>query len=188
LRNYCILGAVLPDIDAVNIVFGSSAYVHYHHTFGHNLFTWALFTSVVTLHCRSWKALLLSFLTFGAHLLADAKLSAWKLYLFWPFSMKGYVLPHSIGLESPINTHLVYYSFALVALLAFVYKRTPIDIFAPKLDQLLLSLIKKKNLRCSICNKGANQICAKCGKPVCGRHTTVTREISILCPNCRNTN
>jgi hypothetical protein len=184
LRNYCLLGAILPDIDAITILFGSSAYAHYHHTFGHNVFTWALFTGIATLHCRSWKALVVSFLSFGTHLLADAKLSAWELYFFWPFSIKGYVLPHSIGLESPINTHLVYYSFVVVALLALIYRRTPIDIFAPRLDQLLMSAFKKKNFRCHVCGTGANQTCDACGEPVCTRHITVQRNLSVICPEC----
>jgi len=85
---------------------------------------------------RSVRALLLSFLAFGSHLLADAEFSGWDLYLFWPFSTRGYSFPGAVGLEAPINTHLVYYSFVVVGLLALIYKRTPLDIFSPRLDQL----------------------------------------------------
>ena len=41
LRRYCVLGAILPDIDALSYIFGPQAYGRWHHTFGHNVFLWA---------------------------------------------------------------------------------------------------------------------------------------------------
>src|SRR6185503_18875084 len=91
VRNYCTVGAVLPDIDAVMYAFGPLAYGQWHHTFGHNVFLWAAFTGWVGWRCQSWRAALLAFLSFGSHLLTDAQFSGWKQYLFWPVSHKGYV-------------------------------------------------------------------------------------------------
>ncbi len=184
LRNYCVLGAVLPDVDAVALLFGGDAYAHFHHTFGHNIFAWALFTGWVTIRCRSWKAFLLSFICFGTHLLADAKFSLWQIQLFWPLTDWGFMFPNSISLLAPINTHLVYYSFLLVALLSLIYRRTPVDIFSPKLDQLLISFFRKKRLQCHVCGKGSNQTCSSCGGPVCFSHGAVQKNLTLLCPTC----
>src|SRR6266850_2243705 len=175
LRNWCVLGAILPDIDAFPYVFGAQYYGRWHHTFGHNVFLWAAFMGWVTFKCRSVRALLLSFLAFGSHLLADAEFSGWDLYLFWPFSTRGYSFPGAVGLEAPINTHLVYYSFVVVGLLALIYKRTPLDIFSPRLDQLLISFFRRKDLICSFCQRPCNQRCAECKRPVCARHSAVTK-------------
>ena len=89
LRNYTVIGAVLPDIDAAPYVLGPYYYGLYHHTFGHNVFLWLLWALGGALACRSWKAGLLGLVAFGSHLLTDAYLSNWLLYLFWPFSRKG---------------------------------------------------------------------------------------------------
>jgi membrane-bound metal-dependent hydrolase YbcI (DUF457 family) len=184
LRKWCVIGAVLPDIDAAPYLFGAEAYARWHHTFGHNVFFWALFVGYVTYRFRSLRAFLLSFLSFGSHLLTDAKLSGWDLYLFWPLSHEGYRFPRSFGLEAPINTQLVYYSFVAIALLALIYRRTPIDLFSPKLDQLLISTFRKKTSTCAMCGKSCNQTCSECQRPVCFRHASVTKGISVLCSDC----
>src|SRR5690242_12731004 len=102
LRKWCVAGAILPDIDAIPFVFGAQAYGRWHHTFGHNVWLGVLFVAWVTYKCRSRRALLLSFLSFGSHLLTDAQLSGWPLQLFWPLSGAGYLFPRAVGLNSPI--------------------------------------------------------------------------------------
>ena len=188
LRNYCTLGAVLPDIDAASYLFGAQAYGQWHHTFGHNVFLWAGFVGWVTWRCRSWRALVLSFLSFGSHLLTDAQLSGWLQYWFWPFSRKGYLFPGAVGLEHPINYWLVYASFALVILLAFACKRTPSDIFSPKLDGIFLAWFRRKDLACGVCGRACNQLCEECSKPVCIRHGHVRRGMKLMCPACAGRN
>jgi len=37
LRNWCVVGAVLPNVDAIPYVFGPAAYGRWHHTFGHSV-------------------------------------------------------------------------------------------------------------------------------------------------------
>jgi len=186
LRNWCVVGAILPDIDAVPYVFGAEAYARWHHTFGHNVFLWAAFVGFVTWRCRSVRPAILSFLAFGSHLLTDAQLSGWDLYLFWPVSREGYLFSHAVGLEAPINTFLVYASFAVVFFLALFYRRTPIDIFLPKLDRLFVSTFRKKLNSCAICAAKCNQTCEACGRPICLRHATITKSIAVLCVNCRS--
>jgi len=184
LRKWCVIGAILPDIDAIPFVFSAQAYGRWHHTFGHNVFLWGLFVAWITFKFRSKRALLLSFLSFGSHLLTDAQFSGWPLQLFWPFSKAGYFFRGAVSLSAPINTHLVYYSFVVVGILALLYQRTPVDIFSARLDRLLLSFFQKKPLSCSTCQRSTNQICSRCGSPVCMRHCTVGRGLRVVCPEC----
>ena len=184
LRKWCVIGAILPDVDAIPFVFSAQAYGRWHHTFGHNVFLWSLFVTWITFKFRSKRALLLSFLSFGSHLLTDAQFSGWPLRLFWPFSKAGYFFRGSVSLSAPINTHLVYYSFIALGILALLYQRTPVEIFSARLDRLLLSFFQKKPLSCSTCQRSTNQICSRCASPVCMRHCTVERTIRLLCPEC----
>ncbi len=184
LRKWCVIGALLPDIDGLSFIFGAQAYGRWHHTFGHNVFLWALFVGWVGFKCRSKRALLLSFLSFGSHLLTDAQFSGWKQYLFWPFSDAGFLFRTAVGLDAPINTFLVYASFAVAALLAVVYRRTPIDLFAPKLDRLLISPFEAKPFSCWMCQRPSNQVCSQCERPICTRHTSVKGKLRLVCPDC----
>ncbi|HTG43435.1 MAG TPA: metal-dependent hydrolase [Verrucomicrobiae bacterium] len=185
LRKWCVVGAILPDIDAIAYLFGAHAYGRWHHTFGHNVFLWVAFVAWVTYRCKSKRAFILSFLAFGSHLLTDAQLSGWDQYFFWPFSRTGYLFPGAVGLEAPINTQLVYASFVVIALVAFFYQRTPLDLFSPRLDQLLISAFRAKDLTCGFCPRKCNQTCVSCQQPVCVRHGAVKKKpIRLLCPEC----
>ena len=184
LRNYCVVGAILPDIDAVPYIFGAKYYEHFHHTFGHNIFFWLLFTIWVGWKCASARSWILGFLSFGSHLLTDAHFSGWKLYLFWPFSRVGFLFPNAVDLSHPSNIQAMYVGFALVILLAFRYQRTPIDVFSPKLDRLFVSFFRQKKLTCHLCRRRANQLCSRCRQPVCLRHGLVKRDWEIFCPAC----
>jgi len=188
LRNYCVLGAILPDIDAAAYLFGPEAYRDWHHTFGHNVFLWAAFVAWVTWKCRSYRALVLSTFAFGSHLLTDALLSGWRLYLFWPFSGQGYILPGAVGLEAPINHWLVYLSPAVILLGARIWKRTPIDVFSPKFDRILVSFITRGTAVCGTCQKSSSLQCDECGQPVCLRHGTVRSGFRVECSACTSRN
>ena len=185
LRKWCVIGAILPDIDAIPYVFGAEAYARWHHTFGHNVFLWGLFVAYVVCRCRTVRSAILSFLAFGSHLLTDAQLSGWDLYLFWPLSREGYLFLGAVGLEAPINTFLVYASFAVVFLIALFYRRTPIDMFSPKLDQLFFSAFRRRTNSCAICGVRCNQTCETCQRTICLRHATITRSVTVVCVNCR---
>lgn len=186
LRNYCVVGAILPDIDAAAYLFGAAAFRDWHHTFGHNVFLWAAFTGWVTWRCRSRRAAVLSFLSFGSHILTDALLSGWRQYLFWPFSNHGYIISRTIGLESPLNTWLVYLSPVVIVILAAFYGRTPIDLFSPALDRLIVSFFHSRKLSCRSCTRPSNQICSRCREPVCSRHARIRRQFQVLCAKCDN--
>jgi hypothetical protein len=184
LRNYCVLGAILPDIDATPYLFGPQAYGDWHHTFGHNVFLWAAFGAWVTWKSRSWRAAILGGLSFGSHLLTDAQLSGWVLYLFWPLSSEGYLFPGAVGLDAPINYWLVYLSPVVVVILAVLFKRTPVDIVSPALDRMIIAFFREKRLGCGSCSRKCNQLCDNCGTATCIRHANITRRFRLLCPIC----
>ena len=71
-----------------------------------------------------------------------------------------------------------------VGLLAALYKRTPIELFSPKLDQLLMAFFQRKHLSCAFCVRKCNQICCRCERPVCIHHGRVRRHLLLLCPEC----
>ena len=186
IRNYTVIGAVLPDIDAIPYVISPFYYGLYHHTFGHNIFLWLLWSVFGGIHFRSWKAGLLGFVAFGSHLLTDAFLSNWPLYLFWPFSRQGYLPAHSLELSSPINTYLVY-SIPLVLLVAaLIWKRTPLEWINPKLDTLFLSYFRRKTALCFACGRPANLTCEKCARPLCPAHVNVSLRWLLLCSACES--
>jgi membrane-bound metal-dependent hydrolase YbcI (DUF457 family) len=186
IRNYAAIGAVLPDIDALPYVISPLYYGLYHHTFGHNVFLWVLWTGFGWIRFRSWKAALLGFVAFGSHLLSDAFLSNWQLYLFWPFSRRGYLPAHSLELSSPVNTYLVY-SIPLVLLIAaLIWKRTPLEWINPKLDALFLSCFRRKTAQCFACGRAANLTCENCARPLCPTHVNVSFRWLLLCSDCRH--
>jgi hypothetical protein len=184
LRAWCVLGAVLPDIDAVPYVFGAEAYGRWHHTFGHNIFLWGLFALVAAWHCRSWAGLAFAGAAFGSHLLTDAFFSGWKLYLLWPLSQEGFLPRLHVGLEHPVNLWLIYAGLAAVLGVAMLRKRTPLEMVSPRLDRVVVALFQAKPLACFCCGRPANQRCGRCGRPICARHARLVRGADLACPNC----
>jgi hypothetical protein len=90
----------------------------------------------------------------------------------------------AVGLDAPINYWLVYLSPLVIVLLAFFYKRTPVDIFAPRLDQLIVSVFRTKPLICGVCRRSANNRCEECSQPACLRHGNIRRDFRVICSNC----
>jgi hypothetical protein len=123
-------------------------------------------------------------LSFASHLLTDAQFSGWKQYWFWPVSHEGYLFPGAVQLEHPINYWFVYLSFLVVGLIAVAFKRTPIDIFSPKLNQMVVAFFQKKDRSCATCGRACNQRCDGCAQAVCLRHGSVRRGMRLLCPAC----
>lgn len=190
LRNWCLTAAVLPDIDAVAHLFGPQAYGKYHHTFGHNVFLGAALVGLVAWHYRdrprrsALLAAALVALCFGSHLLADAKLSAYEVYLLWPFSRQGFEFGMNLGLASPINTYLVYASFAAVFFIALWKHVTPLDVFSPRLDRLVLTPLRPRPYECTVCGRRCADRCETCQSPTCPRHIFISRQLQIRCSSC----
>jgi len=186
IRNWCVTAAILPDIDAIPYVFGPEAYGRWHHTFGHNVFLLVLVALAAGWHCRAQRAFWFTAAAFASHLSTDAFFSGWYLYLLWPVSDYAYLPKLHVGLEHPINLWLIYAGIAAVVLMAVLRKRTPMDMFWPKFDRVLVALFQHKPLSCSICGRSGNQRCSRCARATCARHARLTRRADIVCSVCAN--
>lgn len=184
VRNYAVIGAILPDIDAIPYVFGPYYYGLLHHTFGHNVFLGIAFAAFGGWKFKSWRAATLGLVSFGSHLLTDAFLSNWHLYLFWPLSSKGYLPANSLELSSPVNTYLVYAIPLVLAVAGLVWKRTPLEWISPRLDELAVSFFRRKHAACATCTRPANLSCDQCHRPICPKHLQVGKHWRVLCPEC----
>jgi len=182
-----VLGACFQISTRLHIFWEPVTNAKLHHTFGHNVFLWALFVGWVTWQCRSWLASVLSFLSFGSHLLADAQLSGWSCISGGLFSHEAIYFPAqsdwmrpsiTAGLLSPIT----------VILLAAIVGRTPLDIVSPNWINFFLAWFRRKDSMCGTCHRPCNQMCDRCKKPVCIRHATLRRGLSIVCPKCASDN
>src|SRR5258708_10469052 len=125
LRAWCTLAAVIPDFDAGAMLFGMDAYVRLHHKPGHNVFFCILFilAAYPFFHRRPLKeravAMALVMIAIASHILTDMKLSGWEVYLFWPFSERGYGFQPILALGHPINLWMAGIFMTLPWLLAF---------------------------------------------------------------------
>jgi len=190
LRVWCVAAALLPDVDAGAILFGMDAYVRWHHKPGHNIFLGILCVLAAGLHFwqRPWKqrvvAMGLVAVCFASHILTDMKLSGWEVYLFWPFSERGYGFQPIFALGHPLNTWLAYTFMILPWLLAFWKGVTPLEILSPRLDRIFLNAFRSKPLECATCRKPSNNECDGCAKPACMKHGRISWRFRISCPAC----
>jgi membrane-bound metal-dependent hydrolase YbcI (DUF457 family) len=182
------LAAIAPDVDVLSYVAGVRAYSTYHHYVGHNIF----FGLGFALAClpffdrRRLKVFLFALLAFASHYYGDYFFTRFPLGAFWPFWNKGYIYSYRIGLDHPINLFFSYLSFVVFAVMGVIFKRTPVEIVSPALDQIIVNLFRAKPLKCSTCDRPANEHCAACGQPVCQRHGRITWRFKVVCAACRS--
>jgi len=190
LRAWCVAAALLPDLDAGAMLFGMDAYVRWHHKPGHNLFIGAFCVLAALAHFRRrpWRERLIATLfvaiCFASHILTDMKLSGWEVYLFWPFSERGYGFQPIFALGHPLNTWLAYLFMILPWLLAFWKGVTPLELISPRLDRIFLNAFRKKPWSCATCGKPCNNECDACAKPACSRHGRINWRFRMACPAC----
>ena len=190
LRAWCAAAAVLPDLDAGAMLFGMDAYVRWHHKPGHNVFLGVLCVGAAFAHFlgrparQRWTAVTLVALSYASHILTDMKLSGWEVYLYWPFSERGYAFQPMLALGHPINTWLAGIFMTLPWLLALWKPVTPLELISPRLDRIFLNAFRKKTLSCASCGVACNNGCDACGKPACMKHGRLDWKFRISCPAC----
>jgi len=137
---------------------------------------------------RPWRQRVLAVffvgLCFASHILTDMKLSGWEVYLFWPFSERGYGFQPIFALGHPLNTWLAYTFMTLPWLLAFWKGVTPLEILSPRLDRIFLNAFRKKPLSCATCGKACNNECDTCAEPACSTHGRISWRFRMTCPAC----
>lgn len=186
-RAAVTFAAVAPDLDALSYVLGRVAYGHIHHALGHNVFFSLAVTAAAIGFCRHsrwWKIFLFTQLAFYSHYFGDYFFTKFPLVFWWPISDREYLGPWRFGLDHPVNNALSYLSFMVFIVMAMIYRRTPIEIISPALDQRIVNLFRPQPLACHICGGRANERCVECSEPACLRHGRLTRRFAVRCSRC----
>ena len=146
-RLFCMVAATAADLDGLGLIVSQDAYWNYHHKLGHNIFAAVLIAGVLTVFSSTMRKPL-AFVTYLAlahlHLLLDYLGSGpgWTIDYLWPAAPDWKILnPHAWGFAAWQN----YAAFgALLAWTVFIaarYRRTPIELLAPRLDRLAVALL-----------------------------------------------
>jgi hypothetical protein len=120
----------------------------------------------------------------ASHILTDMKLSGWEVYLYWPFSERGYGFQPIWALGHPLNLWLAYIFMILPWVLAPWKGVTPLELISPRLDRILLNAFRKKTWDCATCLAPCNNECDTCAKPACMKHGRINWRFRITCPAC----
>lgn len=187
-RGLVTLAAIAPDIDTLSYFWGPEAYSSIHHAWGHNIFFGLTFSavSVALLPTRRWKVFIFTQLAFASHYYADYFFTRFPVKAFWPLYTHSYIYSYRIGLDHPINLFFSYLSMLLIVLVAWRFKRTPLEFISPQLDCRVVNLFRQKPLKCGICERSANETCTVCHRPVCMRHGRITGRFTIECKDCQS--
>ncbi len=190
LRAWCTVAAILPDFDAAAMLFGMDSYARWHHKPGHNVFVGVLCIAAAVWNFRKYPARqivqagVLVAVSWASHILTDMKLSGWEVYLFWPFSERGYGFQPILALGHPLNTWLAGYFMILPWFLAYWAGVTPLELLSPRLDKIFLNAFRKKLQACNLCQGPCNEACAGCAQPVCMKHGRITWRFQVFCQRC----
>lgn len=190
LRAWCTVAAILPDFDAGAMLLGMDAYVRWHHKPGHNV--WVGILCIVACLIHFWKrplrqkatAVVLVAVCWASHILTDAKMSGWEVYLWWPFSDRPFSFDPMWSLGHPVNTWLAYLFMTLPWVLAPWKGVTPLELISPRLDRIFLSAFRKKDRRCATCGGACNNACDVCESAVCMKHGRIGWTFRMRCPAC----
>lgn len=190
LRIWCVVAAVVPDLDALAFLGGAKAQAVFHYGFGHNVFAGVLLLGAAVWYFRSdpvrmlFTAISLVALSFSLHLLVDLKLTGAPIRLFWPLNQRALQIEPLMVVGRPIGFLFAGALLALPWALAFWKWVTPLEIVSPRLDTLFLNLIRHKKYGCTICGRKCNNRCATCTHPVCFRHAKISGHFRLTCSAC----
>jgi membrane-bound metal-dependent hydrolase YbcI (DUF457 family) len=186
-RGLVTFAAVAPDIDVISYAFGIDSYATFHHAIGHNIFFGLLVSviSVLLIRRRRLKVFVFTLLAYGTHYYGDYFFTRFPVKAFWPISDHGYLHSNRIGLDHSINLFFSYLAMLLIVLVAWRFKRTPLEFISPELDCRVVNLFRQKPLKCGLCDQSANEWCSVCQQPVCGRHGRITRRFLVVCRKCQ---
>ncbi len=182
------LAGLLPDLDALTFFLGSNWFSRFHHVWTHNIGFGLLLSLAATRWAKGtsrWKTFVFTQLAFWSHILGDLYFSRMPVALLWPFSGKMFTSSHAYALWHPVNHALVWISLLLVVLAAYHFKRTPMELLSPALDQRLTRFfLTKRTKACHLCGRNCNETCSHCRRPTCTRHARLTKGFQPVCTGC----
>jgi hypothetical protein len=190
-RRIVVLAGIIPDIDAVFILFDFDAYIKYHHTFGHSYVFGIPFVFITPFlfldNLKSkLKVSLIALLGFTSHLVLDIIGSDWPVSLFYPMFSEGYCITPWVSNEIiywVINPVFAIIIVSLMALVIFKKESSPIEFISQKFDKITTGFfIYPFRFRCNICGKRASYFCEVCMHHFCPNH--VNKFFATRCRNC----
>lgn len=141
---------VVPDLDAISLLFGVDAYVKYHHILTHGIVAAVVVTTVCTVLARErLKVAFLSFAAFHLHLLCDlvgsgADGEPWPIVYLWPFSRHETMFFHGWDLASPQNAVVWLAAVVATIWIGVRYGRTFAEAFLPaRADAAVVTVLRK---------------------------------------------
>jgi LexA-binding, inner membrane-associated putative hydrolase len=133
-RRLVAWAGVIPDLDALALLWGAGAYSEYHHVLSHNVFAGAV-TALLALAFAQQKirALLLALGTYHLHLVCDLLGSGrdWPTVYFYPLSRREYFTPYGWPLASPQNAAVFLAALAATVWIGITLGRTWGETFLP---------------------------------------------------------
>jgi inner membrane protein len=140
-RAACIGISLFPDVDGLGLVLSQKAYLEWHHVLGHNLLVGVLVSVLLMLLGRSDLKVGVLYLTlFHLHLAMDmlGSGSGWGVEYLWPFSTRSFPIAGAWDFRSWQNYVVLALLVAVTVWIAVIHKRTPLELFAPRLNALMI--------------------------------------------------
>lgn len=190
IRIWCVIAALVPNLDALAPLGGAKAEAVFRYAFGHNIFVGVLLLGGVIWSFRSepvrtlFTALFLVAVSFALHLLLDLLITGAPIRLFWPLNQRALQLQPVLVVGRSIDFLVALALLALPWAFAFWKWVTPLELLSPRLDALFLNLIRHKKYDCTICGKKCNNRCTTCTHPVCFRHGKIGWRFKLTCSSC----
>ena len=188
-RLWCVIAALVPDLDGLGIIFGPQVYQRYHHVLTHNVF----FGLAVTVVSARWigrrpAALVLVLASFLSHVVGDyfGSGEGWSLWPFWPLSSFEVLNPHAWPFVSWQNNVIGFTSVAVTLIIAVRWGRTPLEFFSPGLDRSVVDALRLRvrATPCATCESRATARCHACGRAVCRQHVATPTYRHLVCAGC----
>jgi hypothetical protein len=143
-RLFCMTAAAIADIDGIGFFISNEMYWRLHHYLGHNLFFGVAISLVMAALSRRRLAGLAMYVTlFHLHLAMDLVGSGpgWAIHYFWPVSSVGYRTTLVWDLFSWQNILAAGIFLAWTMAIAFISRRTPLELIAQRLDRRAIELL-----------------------------------------------
>lgn len=137
-RLFCMFAAAIPDIDGVGFFFSEEVYWRLHHYLGHNVFFGVgVALAMSAFSSRRWLAFTVYAGLFHVHLIMDYFGSGpgWMIHYLWPLSAAAWKTHLVWDLYSWQNLTAAGILLAWTAGIAYVARRTPLELIAQRLDR-----------------------------------------------------
>lgn len=146
-RRIVAWSGVVPDLDAVSLLWGAGAYSQYHHVLTHGVVAAVVGTAIWTAVGRQrLRVMALSSAAFHLHLICDLLGSGrdWSIVYFFPFSRWEFLTPYGWPLASPQNAIVWLGAVAATVWIAIRHGRTFGEAFLPaRADAAVAGTLRK---------------------------------------------